>query len=99
MESNLLPQNLTVIRKQVRGPSRQKTGRKRPRPGDKNGDVKPKQANIETDQNYTEADGSEQNAGIEHKDGLEQTMEQERRRYSSTPYVKSVTKWSFIFAK
>ena len=55
-----LPQNLAVVRKQVREPSRQKPGRKHPRPGDIDGDVKTKQANIETDQRNKEADGMEQ---------------------------------------
>ena len=47
-ENDFLPQNLAVIRKQVRGPSQQKPGRKRPNLGDIDGDVKPKQANKQT---------------------------------------------------
>ena len=97
--NDLLPQNLAVIRKGVRGPSRQKPGRKRPRPGDvsneKPGDGKYKKTETEqdleqvepVDEQYMERD-LEQVELVDNRNteqDLERELEQVDEQYMEEP--------------
>lgn len=74
-ESDLQQQNLGVIRKNNRGPVRQKPGRKRPRPGDVSVNIPNKIQQLEQTEQMEQPEHIRQHKQTEQQEGLPEQME------------------------